>query len=76
MLNTRQHIDQQRCAKMNLDDLPKPKHEHLIGENLEAISLDELNLRVKVLTQEIERIQAEITRKQASRSAADAFFKS
>jgi uncharacterized small protein (DUF1192 family) len=61
---------------MNLDDLPKPKHEHLIGENLEAISLDELNLRVKVLTQEIERIQAEITRKQASRSAADAFFKS
>jgi uncharacterized small protein (DUF1192 family) len=35
-----------------------------------------LNLRVKVLRLEIERIQAEITRKQASRSAADAFFKS
>lgn len=61
---------------MNLDDLPKPKHEHVLGENLEAISLDELTLRVKLLAQEIERIEAEISRKQASRSAADAFFKS
>ncbi len=61
---------------MNLDDLPKPKHEHVLGENLEAISLDELNLRVKLLASEIQRIEAEINRKQASRSAADAFFKS
>ena len=61
---------------MELDELPKPKHEHVLGENLEAISLDELNLRVEVLTREIERIQAEILRKQASRNAADAFFKS
>jgi uncharacterized small protein (DUF1192 family) len=61
---------------MELDDRPKPKHDHVLGENLEAISLDELNLRVKVLTLEIERIQAEIVRKQASRNAADAFFKS
>ena len=61
---------------MNLEDLPKPKHEHVLGENLEAISLDELNLRVTLLAREIERIEAEIARKQASRSAADAFFKS
>jgi uncharacterized small protein (DUF1192 family) len=61
---------------MNLDDLPKPKHEHVLGENLEAISLDELNLRVKLLAREIERLEAEISRKQVSRSAADAFFKS
>ena len=61
---------------MNLEDLPKPKHEHVLGENLEAISLDELNLRVQILTREIERIQVEILRKQVSRTAADAFFKS
>jgi uncharacterized small protein (DUF1192 family) len=61
---------------MNLDDLPKPKHEHLIGENLEAISVDELTLRMKLLSREIERIEAEISKKQISRSAADAFFKS
>jgi uncharacterized small protein (DUF1192 family) len=61
---------------MNSDDLPKPKHEHVLGENLEAISLDELKLRVAVLEREIQRIQEEIKRKQMSRSAADAFFKS
>jgi uncharacterized small protein (DUF1192 family) len=61
---------------MNSDDLPKPKHEHVLGENLEAISLDELNLRVAVLEREILRIRDEIKRKQVSRSAADAFFKS
>ncbi len=60
---------------MEPDELPKPKHIHVLGENLEAISMDELNLRVKVLTGEIERIHMEIQRKQASRSAADAFFK-
>lgn len=61
---------------MNLDDNPKPKHDHVLGENLEAISLDELNLRVKLLAREIERIEVEIARKQASRTAADTFFKS
>jgi uncharacterized small protein (DUF1192 family) len=61
---------------MNLEDLPKPKHDHVLGENLEAISLDELHVRIALLTQEIKRIEAEVTRKQASRSAADAFFKS
>jgi uncharacterized small protein (DUF1192 family) len=61
---------------MNSDDLPKPKHEHVLGENLEAISLDELKLRVAVLEREILRIGDEIKRKQVSRSAADAFFKS
>jgi uncharacterized small protein (DUF1192 family) len=72
----RQHISKQRCAIMNSDDLPKPKHEHVLGENLDAISVDELNLRVSILKLEIERIEAEIVRKQASRTAADAFFKS
>ena len=61
---------------MDMDDLPKPKHEHVLGENLEAISVDELKLRVAALEQEIARIQAEISKKQASRDAASAFFKS
>ena len=60
---------------MEPDDLPRPKTVHVLGENLEAISVDELTLRVAALEQEIIRIQVEITRKRASRSAADAFFK-
>jgi uncharacterized small protein (DUF1192 family) len=61
---------------MEPDDLPKSKHEHVLGENLEAVSLDELRLRVNLLQNEIARIEAEIKRKQASKHAADAFFKS
>ena len=61
---------------MEPDDLPRPKHVHVLGENLEAISLEELQLRVGALEQEILRIQSEMQRKRVSRSAADAFFKS
>jgi uncharacterized small protein (DUF1192 family) len=61
---------------MEADDRPKPKHIHILGENLEAISVDELRLRVEALKEEIVRIESEISRKQTSRSAADAFFKS
>jgi uncharacterized small protein (DUF1192 family) len=61
---------------MDMDDLPKPKHVHVLGENLETISVDELKLRVAALEGEIARIQSEISKKQASRDAASAFFKS
>ncbi len=61
---------------MEPDDLPRPKHIHILGEILESISLEELQLRVSVLEQEILRIQTEMQRKRVSRSAADAFFKS
>jgi uncharacterized small protein (DUF1192 family) len=61
---------------MNLDDPPKPKHDHVLGESLETISAEELKNRVQILKAEIERIEVEIVKKLASRSAADAFFKS
>lgn len=61
---------------MQTDDLPRPKNIHLLGENLEAISVDELRSRIQALEQEILRIQGEVDKKQASRSAADSFFKS
>ena len=61
---------------MEQEDLPRPKHVHVLGESLEAISLDELHLRIAALQMEIARIQAEIARKKASKSMADAFFKS
>lgn len=60
---------------MDLDDLPKkPKADMVIGENLDAISVAELEHRIKLLDSEIARIRAEIAKKQASRDAADAFF--
>lgn len=60
---------------MDMDELPKPKTVHLLGEVLDAISVDELKLRVATLLAEINRLESEITRKQASKDAADTFFK-
>ena len=61
---------------MDPDDLPKKPPALAIGENLDAISLTELELRIQALESEIGRIKAEIARKRASKSAADAFFRS
>ena len=52
---------------------PKPKH--AIGDPLDTLSIDELRLRIDVLRDEIARLESEVATKQASRSAADAFFK-
>ena len=60
---------------MDLEDLPrKPKSDMVIGENLDAISVAELEHRIQLLESEIARIRADIAKKQQSRSAADAFF--
>jgi uncharacterized small protein (DUF1192 family) len=61
---------------MDLDDLPKKRPEMVIGENLDAISVAELEQRIVVLESEIARIRADIAKKQASKSAAASFFKS
>ncbi|MBG1233113.1 DUF1192 family protein [Aestuariivirga litoralis] len=57
-------------------DEPIKKPGMVIGENLEAISVAELEQRLVALDSESARIRAEITKKQASKAAASAFFKS
>lgn len=56
-------------------DRPKPKTTHQVGEPLDLMSIEELKLRTVLLQDEIARLDAEIRAKQASRGAADAFFK-
>ncbi|MDE2446890.1 MAG: DUF1192 domain-containing protein [Alphaproteobacteria bacterium] len=60
---------------MDLEDLPRPKPHMVIGENLDAISVAELEQRIIVLDSEIVRVRAEIAKKQAGKAAADLFFK-
>lgn len=48
---------------------------HEVGCDLSPVSVDELDERIALLSDEIERIRAEKERKQASRAAADAFFR-
>ena len=57
------------------DELPKKKLAHEIGQDLTLLSVKELDERIGLLREEIARLEADKGRKQASRSAADQFFK-
>lgn len=62
-------------AAFDNDDRPKKKIEHEIGQDLTLLSVGELNERITLLREEIARLEADIVKKQSSRSAADLFFK-
>ena len=57
------------------EELPEKKKSHEIGEDLAALSLDELDARIETLRNEIRRVEDAIRSKRASATAADAFFK-
>ncbi len=57
------------------DDLPKKKITHEMGQDLTLLSVGELTERVSLLKEEIARLEAEMARKRASQTAANAFFK-
>jgi uncharacterized small protein (DUF1192 family) len=57
------------------EDRPKKKIVHELGQDLTLLSVAELNERIALLKDEIGRIEADIKGKQASKSAADLFFK-
>jgi uncharacterized small protein (DUF1192 family) len=58
------------------DDKPRKKISHEIGQDLSLLSVEELSERIALLSAEIERLQAAMTRKRASKDAANSFFKS
>ena len=58
------------------DDLPKkPKTEIVIGQDLSAMSEFELTARIEILEGEIARSRDAIKGRQATKAAADSFFK-
>jgi uncharacterized small protein (DUF1192 family) len=58
------------------DDKPRKKISHEIGQDLYLLSEEELTERIALLNGEIERLQAAMTKKRASKDAANSFFKS
>lgn len=58
------------------DDHPKPKKLHEIGCDLTFLSADEIEERIALLHEEIERLEADKSSKTSSRTAAEQFFKS
>jgi uncharacterized small protein (DUF1192 family) len=57
------------------EDRPKKKIVHEIGQDLTLLSADELTERIGILKDEIARLEADMARKRAMKSAADNFFK-
>ena len=54
----------------------RKKISHEIGQDLSLLSVEELAERIALLNAEIERLQAAMTKKRASKDAANSFFKS
>ena len=61
---------------MSFEDLPRKPAGVTLGENLDLLSLSELEQRIALLEAEVSRVKAVIVSKQASKSVADAFFRS
>jgi uncharacterized small protein (DUF1192 family) len=57
------------------EERPKKKLSHEIGQDLTLLSVRELDERIALLRDEIVRLEADKAGKQASRTAADQFFK-
>jgi uncharacterized small protein (DUF1192 family) len=57
------------------DALPKKTPVHEIGQDLSLLSVEELVERIAALRAEISRLETVMAAKQASRAAADQFFK-
>ncbi len=57
------------------DDKPKKKLTHEIGQDLTLLSAGELTDRIALLRDEIARLEADMAKKHATKSAADSFFK-
>jgi uncharacterized small protein (DUF1192 family) len=58
------------------DDRPRKKISHEIGQDLSLLSVEELTERIALLSAEIDRLREALTRKRASRDAANSVFKS
>jgi len=57
------------------DQRPAPSKAIGIGDNLETLSVGELEQRIAALTAEIDRVKAELAKKRAHEAAASALFK-
>jgi uncharacterized small protein (DUF1192 family) len=58
------------------EDRPRKTVAHEIGQDLSMLSVEELTARIALLRGEIDRLEAALAKKRASRDAADSFFKS
>ena len=58
------------------DDRPKKKISHEIGQDLYLLSVEDLTERIALLTAEVDRLKEAMSKKRASKDAANSIFKS
>ena len=58
------------------DDRPRKKITHEIGQDLYLLSVEELAERIALLNAEADRLKEAMTKKRASKDAANSIFKS
>ncbi len=69
-------IKQGNCTMaIDGEDAKKPMTQIEIGEDLDQLSIDELESRIDVLQAEIERFRQSIEDKKKSKAPADMFFR-
>lgn len=57
------------------DDAVKKRSLHEVGQDLAMLSLEDIDERIEILQAEIQRLEAARSRKDATKAAADAFFR-
>ncbi len=57
------------------DDRPRSKKPHEMGEDISSLSVHELGERIALLETEIKRLEKARVARQATKSAAEGFFK-
>ena len=62
-------------ASIDEEDRPKRKIAHEVGQELALLSVEELQERIELLRNEIQRLEAAAASKRASLAAANTFFK-
>jgi uncharacterized small protein (DUF1192 family) len=62
-------------ARFDEDGRPIKQAKHEVGQDLAPLSEAELETRLDMLREEIQRIEAEKRKRGSTRAAADAFFK-
>jgi uncharacterized small protein (DUF1192 family) len=58
------------------EERPRKKVTHEMGQDLSLLSVEELSERIALLNSEVERLREAVTKKHASKDAANSFFKS
>ena len=53
----------------------KPASAHVVGQDISLLSVADLTERITLLTEEIARLEAERTKRGATKSAAEALFR-